>query len=157
MSCPCTLCCGSSFLPGSPRHPTSSSMGMRYTLRSARDSRGLTVLPRPEFCKGIFLGFLYSAVSSPFDSSKHLKPGVRTHNCDCLRRNSTVANKSVHDWTAYTIRCADHWWEKPTARKIINSTVSPYFHFGMNRQGLAAARPTCPPYVDGRKRENISF
>ena len=28
------------------------------------------------------------------------------------------------------------------------------FRFGMHHQGLAAARPTCPAYVDGRKREN---
>ena len=28
---------------------------------------------------------------------------------------------------------------------------------GMNHQGLATARPTCPAYVDGRKRENSYF
>ena len=39
----------------------------------------------------------------------------------------------------------------------MNSTVSPYFHFVMNHKGLAAAMPTCPAYVDGRKRENSSF
>ena len=30
----------------------------------------------------------------------------------------------------------------------------PSFHFGMNHQGMAAARPTCSAYVDGRKREH---
>ena len=32
-----------------------------------------------------------------------LKPGVHTRDCACLRRKSTVANKPVHDWTAYTV------------------------------------------------------
>ena len=39
----------------------------------------------------------------------------------------------------------------------MNSTVLPYFHFGMNHQCFAAARPTCTEYVDGRKRENSYF
>ena len=38
----------------------------------------------------------------------------------------------------------------------MNSTVLPYFHFGMIRQCLAAARLTWPAYDDGRKRENSS-
>ena len=33
----------------------------------------------------------------------------------------------------------------------MNSTVVPSFHFGMNHQGIAAARPTCPVYDAGRK------
>ena len=39
--------------------------------------------------------------------------------------------------------------------KIMNSTVLPYFHFGMNSHGSASARLTWPAYDDGRKRENI--
>ena len=48
---PCFLCWGSSCVPGSPRQPISSSMGIRYTRGSARDSRGFTALPIPEFCR----------------------------------------------------------------------------------------------------------
>ena len=47
---PCLTCCGSSLTPGLPRQPTSSSMGMPFTAGSARETRGLTALPRPEFC-----------------------------------------------------------------------------------------------------------
>ena len=36
----------------------------------------------------------------------YLKHGVHTHDWASLRRNSTVANKSAHDWTAYTITTA---------------------------------------------------
>ena len=50
MALPCTMCCGSSFLPGSPRQPMSSSMGMLYTLGSASERRGFTLLPKPLFC-----------------------------------------------------------------------------------------------------------
>ena len=45
------MCCGSSFLPGSPRHPIKRSIGILYTPGSAKDSSGFTVLPRPEFCR----------------------------------------------------------------------------------------------------------
>ena len=38
----------------------------------------------------------------------------------------------------------------------MNSTVLPYFHFGMNRQCFAAAILTWLAYDDGRKRENSS-
>ena len=38
----------------------------------------------------------------------------------------------------------------------MNSTVLPYFQFGMNCQCFAAARITWPAYVDGRKLENSS-
>ena len=41
-------------------------------------------------------------------------------------------------------------------RKIMNSTVLPYFHFGMNHQGFAAAKPTCLADAS-RKSENSSF
>ena len=41
------------------------------------------------------------------DSNEYLvsfgKPGVHTSDCAYLRRNSTVANKPVHDWSAYTV------------------------------------------------------
>ncbi len=40
--------------------------------------------------------------------------------------------------------------------KLMNSTVLPYFDFGMNRECFAAARLTWPAYDDGRKRENSS-
>ena len=40
--------------------------------------------------------------------------------------------------------------------KIMNSTVLPYFQFGMNCQCLAGARLTWPAYEDGRKLENSS-
>ena len=33
----------------------------------------------------------------------HLKHGVHTHDWASLRCNSTVANKSIHDWTTYTV------------------------------------------------------
>ena len=49
VACPCIMCCGSSLFPGSPRHPTKSNMGMLYTLGTANDIRGLTILPNPEF------------------------------------------------------------------------------------------------------------
>ena len=44
----------------------------------------------------------------------------------------------------------------------MNSTALPYLHFGMNRQGVAAARLTWPAYDDGKKRrialhENIAL
>ena len=39
----------------------------------------------------------------------------------------------------------------------MNSTVSPSCYFGMHCHGFAAARLTCPAYVDGRRRENSSF
>ena len=41
-------------------------------------------------------------------------------------------------------------------KKIINSTMLPCLHFGMNRQCFDAVRLTWPAYVDGRKRENNS-
>ena len=40
--------------------------------------------------------------------------------------------------------------------KLMNSTVLPYFHFGMNRQCFATARLTWPTCDDCRKRENSS-
>ena len=49
VACPCIMCCGSSLFPGSPLHPTKSNMGMLYTLGTANDIRGLTILPNPEF------------------------------------------------------------------------------------------------------------
>ena len=42
-------------------------------------------------------------------------------------------------------------------RQIMNSRVAPSWHFGMHHQGLTAAGLTCPAYVDGKKRENISL
>ena len=41
-------------------------------------------------------------------------------------------------------------------RKQLNSTVLPYFQFGMNCQCFSAARLTWSAYVDGRKLENSS-
>ena len=41
-------------------------------------------------------------------------------------------------------------------RKIMNSTVLPYFQFGVTCQGFAAASLALPAYVDGRKLENSS-
>ena len=46
--------------------------------------------------------------------------------------------------------------KKSWTRKIINSTVVPCLHFGMNRQCFDAVRLTWPAYDDGRKRENSS-
>lgn len=43
--------CGSSLTPGSPRQPMISSIGTLYTSGCASDSTGLTMLPRPEFCR----------------------------------------------------------------------------------------------------------
>ena len=40
---------------------------------------------------------------------------------------------------------------------MMNSTVLPYFHFGMNHQAVAVVRPTSAAYVNGRKRENSYF
>ncbi len=49
------------------------------------------------------------------------------------------------------------WAErKSCTRKIMNSTVLPFFHFGMNSQCFAEARLTWPPYDEGTKRENSS-
>ena len=42
-------------------------------------------------------------VRSECNRADAVKPGVHTRDCVCLRRNSTVANKPVHDWTAYTV------------------------------------------------------
>ena len=49
VACPCIMCWGSSLFPGSPLHPTNNSMGMLYTLGTANDIRGFTMLPNPEF------------------------------------------------------------------------------------------------------------
>ena len=45
---------------------------------------------------------------------------------------------------------------KSWTRKIMNSTVLPSFHFGMNRQCFAAARLTWRAYDNGRELENSS-
>ena len=37
-------------------------------------------------------------------------------------------------------------------RKVMESTISPYCHFGMDDQGLPADRLTCAAYIDGKKR-----
>ncbi len=44
---PISLCCGSSPMPGWPRHVVISSVGMRKGVLS--EVSGLTALPRPEF------------------------------------------------------------------------------------------------------------
>lgn len=49
VACPCIMCWGSSLFPGSPLHPTNNNMGMLYTLGTASDIRGFTMLPNPEF------------------------------------------------------------------------------------------------------------
>mmetsp|Transcript_4806 Transcript_4806/g.15219 ORF Transcript_4806/g.15219 Transcript_4806/m.15219 type:complete len:200 (+) Transcript_4806:394-993(+) len=49
---PCATCCGSSFFPcGSPRQPTSMSIGILHTSACVSESSGLTVLPIPLFCR----------------------------------------------------------------------------------------------------------
>ena len=39
----------------------------------------------------------------------------------------------------------------------MNSTVSPYFQFGISRQGFACQATVPGIYIDGRKRENIEL
>ena len=49
VACPWTWCWGSSLLPGSPRQPTNSSIGILYTPGTDNDINGFTILPSPEF------------------------------------------------------------------------------------------------------------
>ena len=60
--------------------------------------------------------------------------------------------------TNYSLsNCTNLQYNNNNWHGIMNSTVLPSFHFGMNHQGFTVARPACLAYDTGRKSENSYF